>query len=137
MEKAESLTTVANKIFVCHVVRDRHGKGRRNPAHDFGKQAPGFGQQALNFRHQALVETNRLRSVHAIRLKSGRLAQFHDVPNKGQAHAHALRLDAALNNVAQRYAQQLANSRKPMHSDPRSRLGQGENIAVECSHRGK
>ena len=62
------------------------------------------------------------------------LFRSQDIAKRGKVRL--LKLDEALNNVAQRYANQLAVSKKPAHSDPNSRRGQGENIAVDCSRTG-
>ena len=89
------------------------------------------------YRLQALDEANRLRMLHSRGKPRGKpesRLHFQDIAKRGKVRL--LKLDEALNNVAQRYANQLAVSKKPAHSDPNSRRGQGENIAVECSRKG-
>lgn len=76
------------------------------------------------FRAEALAESNKERAVH---FASG----LSDLPNNGLGSA--LVLDAGLNIAAQRYAQKIAAEKRPAHSDPISRMNQGENIAVACS----
>merc|ERR1739846_261928 len=73
------------------------------------------GNNMQAFRAEALAGSNKERAVH---FASG----LSDLPNNGLGSA--LVLDAGLNIAAQR---------RPAHSDPISRMNQGENIAVACS----
>lgn len=76
------------------------------------------------FRAEALAESNKERATHSANGLS-------DVQNNGMSSK--LILDSDLNIAAQRYAQKIAAEKKPAHSDPVSRINQGENIAVACS----
>ena len=95
--------------------------------------AEDYAEDRRRYKEEALAEANRLRKLHSG--TPGSSLHLHDIFQKGKAHP--LRLDPVLSKVAQRYADLLAESKKPRHSNPRSRLGQGENIAVECSHKSK